>query len=142
MKCFSPFTLTGASLLVLLGCGGSSNDSRSTTPDATAPAEDASSPDASTDDGASDDAGDPDAAPRNAACTPTSEQLGTAVNTTHGRLDGTLVYVVPPVGNFDDAGYAEENGFDGGEDGGFHQSGRSLVTHRSVRYGDRGSAAA
>ncbi len=37
-----------------------------------------------------------DAAPatRNATCTPLNQQTGTAVNTTHGRLDGTLVYVV------------------------------------------------
>jgi len=33
-------------------------------------------------------------APRNASCVPTSQQSGTAVNTSHGRLDGTLVYVV------------------------------------------------
>jgi hypothetical protein len=32
---------------------------------------------------------------RNAACTPTSQQNGTAVDSSHGRLDGTLVYVVP-----------------------------------------------
>ncbi len=41
------------------------------------------------------DSGEADAAPRNAACTPLSAQTGTIVNTTHGRLDGTLVYVVP-----------------------------------------------
>ena len=37
-----------------------------------------------------------DAAPasRNATCTPLSQQNGTAVNTSYGRLDGTLVYVV------------------------------------------------
>lgn len=37
----------------------------------------------------------PGPAPRNGACTPLSQQNGTAVNTTHGRLDGTLVYVLP-----------------------------------------------
>jgi hypothetical protein len=31
---------------------------------------------------------------RNAECTSTSDQTGTAVSTSHGRLDGTLVYVV------------------------------------------------
>lgn len=37
-----------------------------------------------------------DAAPasRNTTCTPLSQQNGTAVNTSYGRLDGTLVYVV------------------------------------------------
>jgi hypothetical protein len=33
-------------------------------------------------------------APRNASCTPTSSETGTAVSTDYGRLDGTLVYVV------------------------------------------------
>ncbi len=45
------------------------------------------------------DAGEADAAPRNAACTPTSQQTGTLVNTQHGRLDGTLVYVLPVGGS-------------------------------------------
>jgi hypothetical protein len=41
------------------------------------------------------DSGGTDAvATRNAACTPLPDQTGTAVNTSHGRLDGTLVYVV------------------------------------------------
>jgi hypothetical protein len=31
---------------------------------------------------------------RNSECTPTSEETGTAVDTSYGRLDGTLVYVV------------------------------------------------
>jgi hypothetical protein len=117
-------TLLRASVVLLLGCGGSSKGSAA---DAGAQAVDARSPDAATDDGATEDAGEisdagetPDAAPRNAACTPTSAQLGAAVNSPHGRLDGTLVYVVPAVGDPDDAGYYE-NGFDGGGgDGGFH----------------------
>jgi hypothetical protein len=122
MRHLSHRGLLGASLVVLTACGGASNNSRSTNADAAAQAVDASAPDASRDDGASDEAGeDPDAAPRNATCTPTSQQLGTAVNTTHGRLDGTLVYVVPPLGNFDDAGY-DENDFDGGDDGGSHHN--------------------
>ncbi len=32
---------------------------------------------------------------RNGTCTPLSQQTGTAADTTHGRLDGTLVYVLP-----------------------------------------------
>jgi hypothetical protein len=39
------------------------------------------------------DAGGGDAA-RMSQCTPSSQQNGTAVNTSYGRLDGTLVYVV------------------------------------------------
>lgn len=38
-------------------------------------------------------------APRNTACTPTSQETGTLVNTKHGRLDGTLVYVLPTGGS-------------------------------------------
>ncbi len=44
---------------------------------------------------------------RNSTCTPLSQQNGTAVDTTHGRMDGTLVYVLPVGGssscNGDDA---------------------------------------
>ncbi|MFI5298372.1 MAG: hypothetical protein ACHREM_09760 [Polyangiales bacterium] len=36
---------------------------------------------------------------RNSSCTPLSKQTGTAVNTNHGRLDGTLVYVLPVDGS-------------------------------------------
>jgi hypothetical protein len=43
--------------------------------------------------------GDGGPAPRNSACTPTSKQTGTLVNTPHGRLDGTLVYVLPVGGS-------------------------------------------
>ncbi len=32
---------------------------------------------------------------RTASCTPLSQETGTAINTTHGRLDGTITYVVP-----------------------------------------------
>jgi hypothetical protein len=32
---------------------------------------------------------------RNNTCTPLSQQTGTAVNTNHGRMDGTLVYILP-----------------------------------------------
>jgi hypothetical protein len=37
-------------------------------------------------------------AQRNASCAPLNQETGTLVNTTHGRLDGTLVYVIPPGG--------------------------------------------
>jgi hypothetical protein len=91
------------------GCGGASNSPVEDTADSGAGADsgqsaaDAGSADTSTEDAASDAAtgAEGDAAPRNATCTPTSQQNGTAVNTTHGRLDGTLVFVVPPVGNYD-----------------------------------------
>jgi hypothetical protein len=36
---------------------------------------------------------------RTAACTPLSQQVGTALDTNFGRLDGTLAYVVPINGN-------------------------------------------
>ena len=32
---------------------------------------------------------------RTSACTPLSQETGTAINTSHGRLDGTVTYVVP-----------------------------------------------
>lgn len=38
-------------------------------------------------------------APRNASCTPLSQQTGTIVNSKHGRLDGKLVYVLPVNGS-------------------------------------------
>jgi hypothetical protein len=126
MRRFSYRGLVCASLFVFAGCGGSSTDAH-TAVDGSTPAGDATSPNATPDAAPSDDAGESadasgpdDAASRNAVCTPTSAQTGTAVNTAHGRLDGTLVYVVPPLGTADDAGYYE-NGFDSdGGDGGFH----------------------
>jgi hypothetical protein len=36
---------------------------------------------------------------RNSACTPLSQQTGTAVDTNHGRMDGTLVYILPVDGS-------------------------------------------
>jgi len=98
---------------LLMACGGASKDpvqdgSGSGTDAGSGNLDaDGGSVDSSTDDSATDSSTDAaasaegDAAPRNAACTPTSQQTGTAVNTTHGRLDGTLVFVVPPVGNYD-----------------------------------------
>jgi hypothetical protein len=46
--------------------------------------------------GLPDDSG---SAARNSTCTPLSQQTGTAVDTSHGRLDGTLVYVLPLKGS-------------------------------------------
>jgi hypothetical protein len=41
----------------------------------------------------------PDGPPsRTSACTPLTAQTGTAINTFHGRLDGTLSYIVPQGG--------------------------------------------
>jgi hypothetical protein len=102
------------SVVLLAGCGGAAKSplGDGTTPDSGgAPTPDASVPSGSDDSGVvtpppSDDAGQPPSddsgggsAPRNATCTPLSEQTGTAVNTTHGRLDGTLVYVLPVGGS-------------------------------------------
>ncbi len=38
-------------------------------------------------------------APRNASCTPSSQWTGRLINSHHGRLDGTLVYVLPVGGS-------------------------------------------
>jgi hypothetical protein len=102
------FGITTAGLLA--GCGGTSK-SNGAGPDGGVPSDgqapsgdDDSTPDANVDTGggSSDDSGlsvpdaaDDDAAARNATCTPLSAQTGTLVDTDHGRLDGTLVYVVP-----------------------------------------------
>ena len=104
--------LCSALLLSLVACGGttgkssevpkldagngSSGDSGQTPPpaDAASDASDASSSKAH-DTGTPAPAGDAaGAAPRNSSCTSTSQQTGTAVNTSYGRLDGKLVYVV------------------------------------------------
>jgi hypothetical protein len=91
-----------AIVAALLGCGGKSAATGAPS-DAGSPASrDASaSSDASDHDGSSSDAsGEDGASPtRNSACTPLSQQTGDAVNTSHGRLDGTLVYVLPPDGS-------------------------------------------
>jgi hypothetical protein len=105
---------------LLAGCGGASEATvtkKGPSPDAGTPAttEDAGTPDQTNDASSSssdatttpppgNDASPPpppddaDAAARNATCTPLSAQTGTAVDTSHGRLDGTLVYVVPTGG--------------------------------------------
>jgi hypothetical protein len=61
------------------------------------PNEDSGTYDPSGDDAGSASALDASLGPpaRDSTCTPLSQQTGTAVNTTHGRLDGTLVYVLP-----------------------------------------------
>jgi hypothetical protein len=101
-------SLSVASTATLVACSGGSGsttpafDASRTTTDGgkgSMPGSDASpttTPDgggtSATDGGASDATA---AVTRNAACTPTSQQNGRAVNSSHGRLDGTLVYVVP-----------------------------------------------
>jgi hypothetical protein len=89
----------------LLACGGKSATTAEA-PDASdassAASQDAASSGDADDGGESpgDASGESDAAaPRNSACTPLSQQNGTAVNTSHGRLDGTLVYVLPVSGS-------------------------------------------
>lgn len=100
-----------AAVTTLVACGGksaategpsdASDESPSTAQDAASngDADDGGGPSSGTDGGG--------AAPRNSACTPLSQQKGTAVNTSHGRLDGTLVYVLPvdgsPACNGDDS---------------------------------------
>jgi hypothetical protein len=112
----SPSILSRAAVWLILGaaavglsaaCGGSAKapDAASdggVTSDGQAPpiADAGPSAEASTDGGnvSTDDSGSPGEdsglAPRNAACTPSSAQTGTLVDTSHGRLDGTLVYIV------------------------------------------------
>jgi hypothetical protein len=96
-----------AVVLAQVGCGAASKNPVEGTEDSGADSGEgvayAGSVDGATEDAASDAAASTaaDAATRNAACTPTSQQTGTVVNTTHGRLDGTLVFVVPPVGDYD-----------------------------------------
>jgi hypothetical protein len=98
------------------GCGGASesltaSDAGGSHDAQGAPSSDAGTPVSPASDAAvkpppSDDSGSPtssdDSGPpamRNATCTPLSAQTGTIVNSTHGRLDGTLVYVVPVGGS-------------------------------------------
>ncbi|MGO8999230.1 MAG: hypothetical protein ACLQVI_38380 [Polyangiaceae bacterium] len=100
-----------AAAVLCASCGGTSEDlAKGGTPDGQAPppSNDASTPAAdgsttppSVDSGspdAADDAGVP--AARNSTCTPTSAQTGSIANTEHGRLDGTLVYVLPLGGSY------------------------------------------
>jgi hypothetical protein len=90
-------------------CGGSPSASSSSS--SSGGGDDAGATDAGTDDAAATDDGPgggdgAEAAPgvddgpptRTNACTPLSQQTGTAINTFHGRLDGYLVYVVPQGG--------------------------------------------
>jgi hypothetical protein len=87
-------SLTLAPLFLAAACGSTSNGEVSSQVDASTEPDDASS---NTDGGSLVDASsnvDGGLATRNAACTPSSQQNGTAVNTAYGRLDGTLVFVV------------------------------------------------
>lgn len=88
-RCQLAFGVALGIILSVAACGGS------TTSSANASSDDGGSSQgdgATSDDGASaDDAGP---ASRNAACTPLAQQTGTAVSSSYGRLDGTLVYVV------------------------------------------------
>jgi hypothetical protein len=107
---FTSRALVGASFALLVACGGASKDgvqdgSGSGMDGGSEGVDAGSSVDSST--GSATDASDSavgteaDAAPRNATCTPSSQQTGTAVNTSHGRLDGTLVYVLAPENGYD-----------------------------------------
>jgi hypothetical protein len=94
--------------VVLAACGGSTTKSSEVpkfdaTPSTTADAGHTPPADAGRDTSTSTthDTGGPapaadtgGAAPRNSSCTPTNQQTGTAVTTSYGRLDGTLVYIV------------------------------------------------
>ena len=89
----SSFCAGAALFAMVAACGDSASSdggSTSTGDDGGTASDDGG---ATTGDGAASTA---DAAPasRNASCTPLSQQNGTAVSTSYGRLDGTLVYVV------------------------------------------------
>lgn len=104
-----------ATCAVLAACGGASNqgsghdagndtdtgagDAGRHDADASTPTPEASSEAAT--DGAPEVSGPPDGTPSyTSACTPTSSETGTAINTYHGRLDGFLSFVVPIGGSF------------------------------------------
>lgn len=80
-------------LLAIAACGDTASTDVSDA--ATSSGDGGSSPDdASMSDDGAPATSDAAAAPRNASCTPLSQQNGTAVSTSYGRLDGTLVFVV------------------------------------------------
>ncbi len=83
------FVGAAAILAVLSACSADTSAPSTSTSDVDAAAGDDAS-------GAVDAASANDAAPasRSSACTPLSQENGTIVDTTFGRLDGTLVYVV------------------------------------------------
>ncbi len=91
-----------AAAVSVAACGGSSATGPATGGDDGGGAQ----ADAATDDGPGDAQPSGDAGPsagdgtptRTSACTPLSQQTGTAIDTFHGRLDGYLVYVVPQGG--------------------------------------------
>ena len=98
--------LVACGAVVASACGGSTDapppggmtDSGSPTRDGAPPGADAASDAPASNDGSPvmpEDGG----AMRNASCTPLTDQTGMAVNTPYGRLDGTLVYVLPVGGS-------------------------------------------
>jgi hypothetical protein len=114
----APLAVGFGTLAVLLAaCGGASDappsgssdgGTKGPTPDSSAPSngDDSGSPQG--DDSGSSSQSDSSTLPsgeeggvtRNTSCTPLSAQTGTLVNTDHGRLDGTLVYVLPVDGSY------------------------------------------
>ncbi len=99
-------TLSSALLVALAACGGSSGKSSELpkfdagTPSSTDAGQSPPHADAAPDTSTTHDAGTPEptadtggAAPRNSSCTPTNA-AGKAITPSHGRLDGTLVYVI------------------------------------------------
>src|SRR5579859_2744117 len=94
----------GAALVAsaIAACGGSTtsgqqggDDGGGTSAEASGGGDASSGPEASVEAGPPVDDGPPS---RTSSCTPLSQQTGTAINTFHGRLDGTLAYVVPQGG--------------------------------------------
>jgi len=74
--------------------GGTTQSSDSSTPQRDSGSQ--TTPDAAIDSGGQTTGDGAAPAMRNSACTPLSDQTGTAVDTSHGRLDGNLVFVVLP----------------------------------------------
>ncbi|HEY8088497.1 MAG TPA: hypothetical protein VIF09_11645 [Polyangiaceae bacterium] len=98
--------------LALAACGGSpsannlgddagAGDDSGSSADGAASGDTGSAPrDAGGDTGGGDASGPPDGPPSyTSACTPLSQQTGTALNTFHGRLDGYLAFIVPQGGS-------------------------------------------
>lgn len=100
--------------VVLAGCGSSGGSARSSEADAGASADaeedvattaEAGSPDGEAGGGGGEDGGAEGAAALDgppsytSSCTPLSQQTGTLLDTSHGRLDGYLSYVVPQGGS-------------------------------------------
>jgi hypothetical protein len=97
------YLTVAAVFVVVAACGGSSKstgdaDGKAPPPrdsgTTDAPAADVDRGDAPAEAAAKMDAV-PDGVARNASCTLLTAETGTAINTAHGRLDGTLVFVLP-----------------------------------------------